>query len=71
MDLHSVPHHDILTGRKFKLTFTTFPEACDLLSIFFLNDNRSTSNANEDEAPFHNESTWNPPNDDHGKASKI
>ena len=29
VDLHSVPHLDILTGRKFQLTSTIFPDACD------------------------------------------
>ena len=34
VDLHSVPHHDTLTGRKFQLTSTIFLDACDLLNIF-------------------------------------
>ena len=33
------------------------------LTEYFFDDNSNTSNSNEDDTPFHNKSTWNPPND--------
>ena len=33
------------------------------LTEYFFDDNSKTSNSNEDDTPFHNKSTWNPPND--------
>jgi len=33
------------------------------LAGYFYNGNRNTSSDNEHDTPFHNKSTWNPPND--------
>ena len=33
------------------------------LTEYFFDDNSNTSNSNEDDTPFHNKRTWNPPND--------
>ena len=33
------------------------------LTEYFFDDNSKTSNSNKDDTPFHNKSTWNPPND--------
>ena len=33
------------------------------LTEYFFDDNSSTANANKDDTPFHNKSTWNPPTD--------
>ena len=33
------------------------------LTEYFFDDNSNTPNANEDDTPFHNKSTWNPPTD--------
>ena len=33
------------------------------LTEYFFDDKSKTSNSNEDDTPFHNKSTWNPPND--------
>ena len=59
VDLHSVPHHDILTGRKSQLTSTIFLNTCDSRNITLTTT--ATLRKLTKTTPFHNKSTWNPP----------